>query len=142
MIDTRDIDQLLPEVAKKAREFIALCEENGIKIIITSTYRDFECQDALFAKGRTKGGKKVTNARAGYSYHNFRVAFDVVPVVHGKAVWGDMELWDRVGAIGQLIGLEWGGSWKRFVDRPHFQYTKGLKLAEFRAGKAKEVFDA
>ena len=31
------------------------------------------------------------------------------------------KLLNVVGKIGQSIGLEWGGSWKSIVDKPHFQ---------------------
>lgn len=140
MINSRDINELYPEVREKAKKLIELCDKEGIDIIITSTYRDFESQNDLYAQGRTKKGKIVTNAKGGESYHNFRVAFDVVPVVNGKAVWNDFRLWRRIGAIGKSLGLEWAGDWKTFKEYPHFQYTKGLSLADFRAGRAKDVF--
>lgn len=140
MINTREIDALYPIVAKKAKQLIELCKSEHIDIIITSTFRDIESQNKLYAQGRTIKGKKVTNAKGGQSYHNWRVAFDVVPIVNGKAIWNDIKLWNRVGKIGESIGLEWGGSWTKFKDNPHFQYTKGLKLSDFQAGKAKGVF--
>lgn len=125
MKNSRDLSELEPTTRAKAHELIRQCAVAGIDILITSTYRDHESQDALYAQGRTKPGKRVTNARGGYSAHNFRVAFDVVPIRDGKPVWGttgfDGELWSRVGAIGTKLGLEWGGSWTRFKDFPHFQ---------------------
>jgi peptidoglycan LD-endopeptidase CwlK len=53
MINSRKIDDLLPVVQEKVRKFKALCEENDIDLLITSTYRDHESQDALYAQGRT-----------------------------------------------------------------------------------------
>lgn len=44
-----------------------------------------------------------------------------VPVLDGKAIWNDEILWGKVGALGESVGLEWGGRWARFPDRPHFQ---------------------
>lgn len=41
--------------------------------------------------------------------------------------------WDEIGEIGVSIGLEWGGNWKEFLDRPHFQYTFGKSMDELRA---------
>ncbi len=140
MVNSRDIKELYPEVAKKAQQLIDLCKKEHIDIILTSTYRDFESQDALYAQGRTAKGRIVTNARGGQSFHNFRVAFDVVPVVNGKAIWHDKNTWKKIGALGKSIGLEWAGDWRRFKEYPHFQYTKGLSLADFRAGKAKGGF--
>lgn len=135
MINSRKVEDLHPKVAELCRTFIDRCKNEGIDVLITSTYRDKESQDALYAQGRTKPGAKVTNAKAGQSWHNWRVAFDVVPLVHGKAVWDDEALWRKLGQIGQEVGLEWGGAWRSFADKPHFQYTGGLTLADFQAGK-------
>jgi peptidoglycan L-alanyl-D-glutamate endopeptidase CwlK len=139
MINSRDLKDLHPKVKKMAEAFIAKCKAQGIDVLVTSTYRDNESQNALYAQGRTAPGKRVTNAAAGHSMHNFQCAFDVVPLRNGKPVWGtagmDLKLWKSVGAIGESVGLEWGGSWTSFVDYPHFQYTGGLSLADLRAGK-------
>jgi len=135
MVNSRDIAELHPKVKEMAEAMLALCKDNGIDIILTSTYRDIESQNTLYAQGRTSPGKKVTNAKGGQSMHNWRVAFDVVPIVNGKAVWNDDNLWNRVGEIGESVGLEWGGRWSKFIDKPHLQFTQGLTLADFNAGK-------
>ena len=135
MINSRKIEDLHPHVAELCREFLSRCEAEGIEVIVTSTFRDHESQNALYAQGRTAPGAKVTNAKGGQSFHNWHVAFDVVPVVNGKAVWNDESLWRKLGQIGQEVGLEWGGSWRSFQDKPHFQYTGGLTLADFNDGK-------
>jgi peptidoglycan L-alanyl-D-glutamate endopeptidase CwlK len=139
MINSRKIDDLHPKVAIMCKKFIAECDKQDIDILITSTYRDGESQTALYAQGRTKPGNIVTNAKAGQSFHNWKCAFDVVPLRNGKPVWGtngkDVELWNKVGAIGESVGLEWAGRWKRFKEFPHFQFTGGLTLADFQAGK-------
>ncbi|ESQ86610.1 hypothetical protein ABAC460_23140 [Asticcacaulis sp. AC460] len=139
MINTRDIAALHPIVAAKARAFLESCNAQGIELLVTSTYRDHDSQDALYAQGRSRPGKKVTNAKGGQSFHNWRVAFDVVPLRLGKPVWGtaceDRRLWLRIGAIGKAHGLDWAGDWTRFREYPHFQYTGGRSLADFQAGK-------
>jgi len=143
MIASRKIEDLHPEVAKRAIAFKADCASEGIDIIFISTRRDNESQNALFAQGRTTPGKIVTNAKGGQSFHNYGVAFDVVPLRDRKAVWGikgvDLELWQRVGVIGKKHGLEWAGDWKTFKEFPHFQYTGGLTLKDFQAGKTLPV---
>jgi len=68
MINSRDINELLPEVKSRVEHFIALCQDNNIDLLITSTYRDIESQDALYAQGRTTKGHVVTNAKGGESY--------------------------------------------------------------------------
>ena len=45
-----------------------------------------------------------------------------------------------IGQLGEQAGLEWGGRWRRFQDRPHFQDLQGQSIAELyrrylRAGK-------
>lgn len=39
---------------------------------------------------------------------------------------------DRCGKIGEELGLEWGGSWKRFQDKPHLQLKMSCSLTEAR----------
>lgn len=121
MINSRNIYDLNYETANMCREFVKACAAEGIDVIITSTYRDHESQAALYAQGRSTPGKIVTKAKAGHSWHNWRMAFDFVPCINGKPVWDDDSLWNRCGAIGIKCGLEWGGSWVGFQDKPHFQ---------------------
>lgn len=129
MINSRKTSDLLPKVEMLALKLIAECRGvRGIDLLITSTYRDFECQRSLYAQGRTVAGPKVTQALPGHSWHNWKRAFDIVPVVNGKAVWNDTFVWHRIGVIGRKIGLEWGGDWHKFKDMPHFQYTEHLTL--------------
>lgn len=135
MINSRKIDDLHPKVAEMCRKFIAKCEAQGIDVLITSTYRDAEAQNELYAQGRTKPGKIVTKAKAGQSFHNWRVAFDFVPLLYGKPAWNDTALFTRCGEIGESVGLEWAGRWVRFKELAHFQYTGGLRLADFQSGK-------
>lgn len=151
MLNSRKIEDLHPHVQKLCHKFMEQCQAAGIEVLITSTYRDNESQAELYAQGRTKPGHIVTNAKPGQSWHNWRVAFDVVPLRHGKPVWStagngidndptdddtdDLELWQRIGEIGRFVGLEWAGDWKTFREFPHFQYTGGLTLAEFAEGK-------
>lgn len=139
MKNSRSLDDLLPPVRSRARAFIDACTREGIVLLVTSTYRDFESQAALYAQGRTAPGRRVTNARPGQSFHNWRVAFDVVPLRNGNPVWdttgADGRLWERIGEIGESCGLEWAGRWKTFREFAHFQYTGGLTLADFQRGK-------
>lgn len=139
MINSRKLEDLHPLVQAKARLMIEKCRQAGIDLMVTSTYRDLASQDALYAQGRTVPGNRVTNARAGQSFHNYRVAFDVVPVINGKPCWDTSgpsgQMWQQVGAIGKSCGLQWAGDWKTFPEFPHFQYTAGLTLKDFQAGR-------
>jgi peptidoglycan LD-endopeptidase CwlK len=106
--------------------------EHGLDFRVTSGTRTMAEQAKLYAQGRTAAGPKVTNARPGYSWHNFGVAFDITLFKGGKPVWEGKE-YDTAGGVGRRIGLEWGGAWQTFKDRPHFQKKMGMTLAEARA---------
>ena len=127
----RDVKQLHPELQKKVGQLKTLCAKNGIKIGISECLRTAAEQDALYAKGRTTGGSIVTNCK-GSSYssmHQWGVAFDfyLIMDVDGDGKTNDdayndaTGLFEKVGKLGKSIGLEWGGSWKSPVDKPHFQ---------------------
>lgn len=135
MINSRDISVLAAPMKLKVSAFIAEAARQGIDLLVTSTYRDYESQQSLYNQGRTTPGKIVTNAKPGQSYHNFKCAVDVVPLVNGKPVWDDEELWKKIGALGKSFGLDWAGDWKSFKEYPHFQYTGGLTLADLQSGK-------
>lgn len=127
----RDINQLHPSLIDKVYELIDLCEKNGITIGISECLRTTDEQDALYAKGRTTSGSIVTNCKGSTysSMHQWGVAFDFylkMDVDNDGSTSDDSYnnatgLFDKVGALGQSIGLEWGGSWTSIVDRPHFQ---------------------
>lgn len=136
MINSRKLEDLHPKVKAMCEAFIAQCDQAGIDVLITSTYRDLESQAALYAQGRTAPGKIVTKAKPGQSWHNWRVAFDFVPVVAGKAQWNDTATFNKCGEIAESVGLEWAGRWKTFKELAHCQYTGGLTLKDFQAGKS------
>lgn len=112
------------------------------KARITSAFRSVQEQTALYAKGRTVAGKIVTNAKGGYSVHNYGLAFDFCLITdNGKyASWdylkdydGDLiPDWMEFVNLFKQYGYEWGGDWKSFKDRPHIQKTFGMTIEELR----------
>lgn len=115
-----NIATLHPRVQPYARSLIQSALSAGWTFRITSALRTYDEQNALYAQGRTAPGKRVTNARGGYSNHNFGIAFDVTLFEAGQPVW-ESALYKRLGALGVGLGLEWGGHWKSPVDEPHYQ---------------------
>lgn len=119
----RDISQLHPKLQSLVYQLIEECSAQGLQIAIGECYRTVEEQNALYTQGRSKPGSKVTNAR-GDSYssmHQWGVAFDIYRN-DGKGIYYNADsFFQRVGKIGQSLGLEWGGSWTSLVDLPHFQ---------------------
>lgn len=127
---SRSIEDLHPLLLPICKEFLAKCEAAGLDILITCTYRSNAEQTTLYAQGRTGPGRIVTNARAGQSTHNFMLngkraakAFDIVPLVAGKAVWdGHHPDWQQAGDIGMSLGLKWyGAPDAKFKELPHFE---------------------
>ena len=121
---------LHPAVRVMAIILMHRCRNIGINIILVQGFRSFAEQDALYAKGRTEVGKIVTNAKGGYSFHNYGLAFDFCPLrADGSTDWDDMKKFERVGARAEDIGMTWGGRWK-MKDMGHCQFTFGFAIEE------------
>src|SRR5690348_15494967 len=70
----KNIATLHVRVQPLARKLVREAAKNGIRAVVTSGSRTYAEQNALYAQGRTKPGNIVTNARGGYSWHNFALA--------------------------------------------------------------------
>lgn len=125
----RDIALCHPRMQKIAAQWITACKAEGINVAISETLRTAAEQDALYAKGRTKPGNIVTNAK-GSSYrsqHQWGIAFDfyLKMDVDGDGKIADDAYNDSKGhfrkaaEIGKKLGLAWGGDWSSIVDKPH-----------------------
>src|SRR5699024_12775874 len=67
-----------PVVWKYGEDLIRQAYKKGLYIMFSYGNRTAAQQNALYAPGRTKPGKIVTNARSGQSLHNYGVAFDMI----------------------------------------------------------------
>ncbi len=138
------IATLEPEVHNYARALVQKAAAIGITIKLISGLRTYAEQNALYEIGRSKPGRIVTNARGGFSNHNFAIAFDI-GVFRGSSYVPEGPQYKAVGALGMQLGLDWGGNWKTMKDEPHFQlrpaWAAGMPeremLAELRARKAR-----
>lgn len=124
-------------------------EISPVDFAVVQGARTLDEQKRLYGKGRTgaqceaagvpatyarPGERKVTwtlrsnhliNPRTGYGH-----AVDVCPLLDGKLEWDDdgkLFLWPKVAeafkkAAEELgVSIEWGGDWKKNIDRPHFE---------------------
>jgi len=146
----KNLATLDPKAAAIFRAFLAeamnLAAKSGCLYVAISGNRSYAEQDALYAKGRTTAGPKVTNAKGGQSNHNFGIALDFGVFKATKYLDdGTPEEKREAARIHRAIGttlaakhnLEWGGTWKGIPDEPHFEIKTGLTLPEKRARMAK-----
>lgn len=133
-MSSRNLDDLTPNMADNARLHIDLCKKKGVELLIYCTLRNNDEQTELYAIGRSKPGKIVTNARAGESAHNpdnnnKASAYDCCPMINGKPMWdGNHQSWTIVGSCGEEAGLTWSGRWTgKLKEIAHFQDTNWRK---------------
>ena len=127
MKDTISQSRLLtlhPKVRADFQSFIEEAEKGlDIKLRITSALRSFAIQEELYAQGRTKAGKIVTKAKPGSSFHNYGLAVDLVRMDGSNVDWNyDLS---KLLPYADKYDIDWGGSWSKFKDYPHFEKTLG-----------------
>ena len=129
------IDLMHPSIREQLKKDYLEINKNlpkGVRLRFTQTLRTNAEQDELYAQGRTKEGKIVTNAKGGQSIHNYGLAFDIVILLDKdndgtfeSVSWEVDKYWMRVVDFFKSKGWTWGGDWKSFKDYPHFEYTQG-----------------
>ena len=116
------LQKLHPALVAALRRVVADLAAQGITIELVQGLRTFEQQDALYAKGRTQPGQIVTRAKGGESNHNYGLAADLCPFTNDTPDWNaPMAVWAAIGVAAAAHGLEWGGAWKKFIDKPHVE---------------------
>jgi peptidoglycan L-alanyl-D-glutamate endopeptidase CwlK len=124
----QSIRSLHPKAQEHARRFLSRVRASGLDVRIISGTRGYEEQNALYRRGRYGNpGPRVTNARGGQSNHNFGIAWDIGIFDRGRYL-SDSPDYDRISGIGLSDGLEWGGNWPSFPDRPHYQLPTSLPI--------------
>lgn len=132
-----NLNRLDPRMREYALQFINNARKKGYKVVITDSYRTMAQQSDTYAKGRTKDleGGTVTQVGPGDSPHNFGMAidfyvldknynlnFNYTPEMHKQNF--------EAAQIGKAVGLEWGGDWKNFKDRPHLELPGWRKIQQ------------
>jgi len=132
---------LHPAVRAEVKKLIEQAESGfpaSMAIRIVQGLRTIAEQDALYAQGRTKPGKIVTNAKGGSSFHNYGLAIDfaILTDTDGNGTYNDLSWdikrdndkdgvadWLEVVKIFEAAGWTWGGKWATLKDYPHLQKT-------------------
>lgn len=160
-ISSSRVQLLHPKVRQEVDDIITKVEAGfptNIQVRIVQGLRTIAEQDALYAKGRTAPGPKVTNAKGGSSYHNYGLAIDFALMydkdnngTFEELSWNTTKDGDKDGIVDwqEMVqaflaaGWEWGGAFRTFRDNPHiqktFSYTVKQLLARVPAGQVYPV---
>ena len=123
-----------PVLVEKVTRLLKAMEIIGHPMLVTDGLRSTDQQQALYAQGRTKPGKIVTwvdginkksNHQAKKDGYGYAVDCCFLVDIDGDGPddpsWSDSHPWELYGAIARALGLEWGGDWESFKDRPHIE---------------------
>ena len=143
----RNIGTLALRAQREARLFLGRVLAQGITARIISGTRTYAQQATLFKQGRFGNpGPIVTNARAGFSNHNFGIAWDIGIFTAGGGYIPNGPQYDHAAQHGLsgATSLEWGGNWTGLVDKPHYQLNLGISVSAlreaFETGQAQAAF--
>lgn len=131
------VKEPLQRVVKRAIEI------SEVDFGVGQALRTYDEQARLYGQGRTRAQMAAAGLNPDYakpnmpkvtwtmnSNHLSGNAVDLVPYVNGKVEWdndGKLGLWPKIAeamktAAEELgVKIEWGGDWKKTVDRPHFE---------------------
>jgi len=115
---SRRLDDLSPRFRPLAVMLLARLVEAGIPILIIDTLRT----PAEHAANLANGVSWTTKSK-----HLTGDAIDICPYAvfdmagPAKLLWdAGHPVWAKIGAIGEALGLRWGGRWKQ-KDMGHFE---------------------
>lgn len=117
---------LNPDLLERIDRVLGAMAALGFPMKIVQGLRTLEEQQALYAQGRTKPGKRVTNCDGVINRSNHQAAgdglgraVDCAFVQSGVVSWEGP--WTAYGEAGKAAGLRWGGDFKSLPDRPHLE---------------------
>lgn len=118
---SRKLDDLSPQFRPLAIELLARLTEAGIAVMIIDTLRTPAEHAANLAAGKSWVKR---------SKHLDGDAIDICPYAiydadgPDKLNWSASHpIWQKIGPIGESLGLRWGGRWA-VRDMSHFEYVE------------------
>ena len=134
---SRKTEDLHASIRDKAVEFLKRANaalkqiSPTLEVRLVQTWRSQAEQNALYAQGRTKPGRKVTwtkssahNTDLPETPHGDAEAFDIGVFDGSKYLTGatkkELDYYRQLGPIGEALGLVWGGRWQT-PDLPHYE---------------------
>ena len=117
MYNSREIGELRADVAVNCRTLIERAAARGLPVLVVQTVRDAEYQRYLVSMGYAARTATVPTFHA----KGVGLAFDICKNVKGHE-YDDPGFFTAMGRLGKEMGFTWGGDWRSFPDRPHFQW--------------------
>lgn len=114
----RSLDKLDPKFRPYVEKLLQACRKAQLYITVIETLRT-EAQHQEDLKNKISWVK--------HSKHQDGLAVDIAPndLLKEKGWAPDSPLWEKLGELGESVGMTWGGRWKQ-KDLDHFEY-KGDK---------------
>lgn len=112
---SRDLKDLSQRLKPLALQLLTKLADEGIDVVVIYTGRTPEEQADCVKRGVSWTMK---------SKHLTGDAIDLAPrCLLSEKNWAPYSpLWECLGAMGESLGLTWGGRWKgKKCDRPHFE---------------------
>lgn len=138
LVQRVNLDLLHGPFLELVLKVLAACRARGADYFLISGYRSFPEQASLYFQGRTKPGKKVTNAKPGESFHNYGLAVDCCRDANvlreGLQPDWDLASYKILQEEAERVGLESGMSFKTFREGPHIQFRlpAGVTLRQLK----------
>lgn len=129
MLNSRSLSDLREDVRYNCIKLIEAAQKEGLPVLITGTRRDEEYQKYCYMNGTAK--------TALLGPHGYGLAFDICKNVKGHE-YDDLSFFSKVAYIAKEMGFTWGGDWKSFPDRPHFEWMGNPPITQDQLRKGKE----
>lgn len=137
----KEVQPAANKAYKAMNSSVALKKLGVEKVLVIETKRDLAVQMAYYSRSRMKDIKYVkemykaaglyeptikecetANTQTLTSNHIKGIAIDFAPYKDGKIWWDAPDsVWAEMGKIGKKYGFSWGGDWKDWQDKPHFE---------------------
>lgn len=136
----RSLSLFYPPFLAQIQRGLAKAKDTNIHAYIFEGGRVTERQAFLYAQGRSNPGKIVTNARPGFSTHEYGCGVDVV--FDGSPAEGIQWSWEgdyadskkddykNLAVIMKAEGLEWLGD--KNIESAHFQNMYGFTIQQIK----------
>lgn len=128
------IRELHPAAQARFRALLRAIEASGWRVTVTSGYRSFAKQAALYAADSR-------NARPGRSHHNYGLAIDInaankdgraLRKASPKSEW----LASGIPQLAKSMGFAWGGDFAGYYDPVHFDLKNDYPMDQVAAAAA------